>query len=145
MNRIIDGDGESPALRWCPAPSFFSPDPSNPGAPPSAVIAGRARGSRDGSGTWGPTREDGAPGQSTGTHSASCCPPPPAGWLAGPRAPSRRGCQDSRFPAAQDVSSLSPYLVKVFQDSVIQLSGAAAATAAAALGAGPATARLPRC
>ncbi|XP_044889538.1 uncharacterized protein LOC111561763 [Felis catus] len=40
----------------------------------------------------------------------------------------------------QDVSSPGPYLVKVFQDSVIQLRGAAAA-----LGAGPATARPQRC
>lgn len=44
--------------------------------------------------------------------------------VSGSSVPRRRGCQDSGFPAAQDVSSPSPYLVKVFQGSVIQLRGA---------------------
>lgn len=76
------------------------------------------------------------PGPSTEKRPAACRPLPPAGCPA--RAPGVTAVvrtRGFRRRAPQDVSSPSPYLVKVFQDSVIQLWGAEAA--AAALGAGP--------
>lgn len=76
------------------------------------------------------------PGPSTGKRPAACRPLPPAGCPA--RAPGVTAVARTRGfrrRAPQDVSSPSPYLVKVFQDSVIQLWGAEAT--AAVLGAGP--------
>ncbi|KAI4590799.1 hypothetical protein MJG53_001848 [Ovis ammon polii x Ovis aries] len=76
------------------------------------------------------------PGPSTGKRPAACRPLPPAGCPArAPEVTAVARTRGFRRRAPQDVSSPSPYLVKVFQDSVIQLCGAEAT--AAALGAGP--------
>lgn len=75
---------------------------------------------------------------------ARLLPPPPAGHPA--RAPTVTAVARTRGfrrRAAQDASNPGPYLVKVFQDSVIQLWGAVA-TAAAVLRPGRAALRLPR-
>lgn len=141
------------------SPPRPSPLPPTPPPPLRKVIAGRARGSRVDRGGWvagargGPRLRRGTPAE-TGcrvhaaggprlehsAHQAARCPPPPAGCPArAPEVAAGGRTRGFRRRAPQDVSSPSPYLVKVFLDSVIQRRGAAAA----APGAGPATAPLP--
>lgn len=50
-------------------------------------------------------------------------PPPPAGRWPESRTPAVAATRGFRRLTAQDVSSLGPYLVKVFRDSVIRLQG----------------------
>lgn len=84
------------------------------------------------------SRVGAAGGWSCGARAAACYPPPPAGCPArAPPVAAVARTRGFRRRAAQDVSSPSPYLVKVFQDSVIQLWGAVAAAA-------PGAGRRPR-
>lgn len=93
-------------------------------------------------GTGWQTRGEEALGRSIGMLAVVCCSPPPAGcWARASPVAAVARIRGFRRRAAQDVSSPSPYLVKVFQDSVIQLRGAAVE----ALRAGPATAGSPHC
>ncbi|XP_072831840.1 uncharacterized protein [Vicugna pacos] len=95
-----------------------------PGTPAEAAGRGRATGRR------GEVR-----GRSTGTQPAARRAPPPAGGPSrAPQVAAGARTRGFRRRAAQDVSSPGPYLVKVFQDSVIQqVHGANAGQEALAL------------